>query len=160
MVEVVERSEPIRLSGLEMHEAAVRLDGDAAWLGSGWLSYRHDATHDPGVRRVQLDNLPIELRPVGTAFTVGAQGQTAVIAVTEGTVEVHERDGRMLNRLAVGEELVLIPGDGENQVRTLPTTGLTIDQVQRLIPDHCVCNPRDVLASVGRLRLSLKEVSP
>lgn len=145
------------LSGLILDEAQVRFEGDGVVLTSGRLRYLHDATHEPGVRRVHLAALDLELRPVGTAFDVVAQETAGIVRVDDGRVQVLA-DAVVLATLTVGDELVAVPDVQTTAgVRLLRTTGLPLDAVELMVPDDCLCKPADIVKTVARMRLERRE---
>ena len=146
---------PAKSPGLRGDKAQFSIEGDRALLASGLLSYRHDEAHDPGVRSIQVPSLDLELRPVGTVFTVSVRPLVAAMRVEDGAVEMVDGTNSVLATGRRGVELVAIPEtDGGHALRILDTTGQNLRMVRQLVPEDCFCDPREVVAAVATLRLS------
>ncbi|MBX2800085.1 MAG: hypothetical protein KTR31_20575 [Myxococcales bacterium] len=136
-------------------DAVVHIERGRAELVDGWLTYRHDAEHEPGVSSVAFRDVPVSLHPVGTAFDAISRGGVGGVRVSEGRVAARHVDGDPLSLLAPGAEaLFVLDPDAVGGVVALDTTGQPLDQVLTLLPDGCLCRPRDVVALLARLRLA------
>ncbi|MFT5458269.1 MAG: hypothetical protein ACI9K2_004774, partial [Myxococcota bacterium] len=135
--------------------ARVRVIDGVATLAAGLLTYLHDATHEPGVRRVAWVDLDISAVPVGTAFRAVARPRVGAVAVSDGRVRVVHDDGTVLAELEAGDEVAAVPDLADPRgVTLLHTDGLPLDAVRAAVPDDCLCRPEDVVASVAALRLA------
>lgn len=114
-------------------DAVVDVRDGTAHLAGGSVRYWHDATHEPGVRAVAWDQLPVLAVPVGTRFTAVASRGLAAIEVREGTVAVEHRSGVRLSTLSAGDELVLFDDSAEDHgVRLIQTGAMTTDELRDL----------------------------
>lgn len=142
--------------GLQLRPGALaRLDGDAAVLQGGVLVYRHDAGHEPGVRRVRFADPPLVARPVGTAFSAASRAGYAAVRVTEGEVWLERDDGRGVAALRPGDEM-LVFRDGD-ELAWIATGGLSIDAVVQALPRAQRRDERTLVSLLASLRLAARE---
>lgn len=142
--------------GLQLRPGALAtVVGETAVLTAGVLTYRHDATHEPGVRKVQIAEPPMVARPVGTAFSATANGGYAAVRVTEGEVWVERVDGRAVLPLRPGDEVLVF--EGRDGLSWLATGGLALDEVVTAMPRSRSRDGRAVISMLASLRLASRE---
>jgi hypothetical protein len=152
---VVAAPEKVRKQpGLIAHtDAKVVIQGDAAVISAGLLTFVRDETHQPGVERVVWRDLPLIARPVGTEFTVGSGPSLASIAVADGRVVLEHTDGSVLASLGPGDELSVTADDRSPLgLRLLHTDDVPLDELEAL---KCRCRPEDLVALVASLRFAM-----
>lgn len=140
-------------AGLVVHAGAVVLPvGADVRLVAGALTFVREGGLDPGVARVQLDELPLVLEPLGTRFTVVVGAGAAALSVAHGRVAVRTRDDVSVALVAEDESVLVLAGsDGGQQVVSL--RGLDLDAVHRAVVPGGRTSPADAVALVARLRL-------
>ena len=132
----------------------VVIAGSTAILSTGTLHYVHDAEHDPGVRSVALKHHPLQLVPVGTAFTVRSDDLLAAVRVQDGKVQLTDTNGSVVDTIAKGDErLIVSVPEAKDGLQILDTTELSLNEVVNAVPAGCLCRPADVVAQVATLRL-------
>lgn len=138
-------------------EATLSVSDDAATLAQGVAHYVRDAEHDPGVGAVRWANLPLVAVPVGTEFTIAAQGELGAIVVQHGSVRLEHTDGRTLALMQPGDEMV-VRGDAASPLglRVMAIQGQPLDQISKE-PGWGEMAP--VIGLVARIRLASLEQS-
>jgi hypothetical protein len=147
----------LRTGLVPSEDAALTLAEGRAVLAGGLVTYLHDDTHEPGVRRVAFSEVPVELEPVGTAFVAGVRPYVGAVAVTDGAVRVLHDDGTLLAQLVPGDQAVAVPDrEAPLGVRVVHTDGLPLDGLEARLPRDCPCKASDVVAVVAALRLAAR----
>ena len=143
--------------GLLAHDdTEVQIEGEAALLTAGLLTFvRKDKTR-PRVDEVRWHSLPLVARPIGTVFISGAHDDLAVVGVREGQVNLLHRDGTLIDSLMAGEIAIAAPDvDSPGGIRIRSVTSVAIGSIPELLPASSETAVQALGQLVVRVRIAM-----
>lgn len=141
---------------LVLGETAVSIEGSAAVLAAGLLSFTRDGWTHPRVEQVRWAHLPLVARPVGTVLFSGATDDLALIGVREGQVKLMHRDGEPLGSLWPGEVGLVAPDETTpSGLGVFHVTDQAIDELGVLVPGRSAASVKALGELLAQVRIAL-----
>ncbi len=151
--EPLQAPEPMLAAGLiPAPGSRLHVDGRAAVLSAGVVTFVRNGTLDPGVDVVALDALALTIVPVGATFVAGTAGDIAAVMVTDGNVSIRSNEDEVTGVAA--DEAVLVARSADGRMLWRSADGVPLTELVQWLTDEGTTDPHLAIDLVGQMRLA------